>query len=180
MFHIAALKSLCPLFLSGDQSCSLVWCSPSRGVAVGLFCGVVIEQTDWSFCLRIHSCTHKYKKKPDTQMKLNTWLYFGACAWGNENTDLDNVSLWCMYGVCMYVFIWRVCLGRVQKVSSYDLKCLQELLPLLKATVSKSLVTFFVINAKVMILPSLRTKQFSRSRFHTPVLWSVLSWKETL
>lgn len=92
---------------------------------------------------------------------------------------LYNVPLWyiCVY---MYVFIWRLCLGRVQKVSSYDLKCLQEPLPFLKATVSKCLVTFFILNAKVMKLPSLRTKQFSWSRFHTPVLWSVLSWKETL
>lgn len=112
-------------------------------------------------------------------MELNTWLYFNACAWGNESTDLYNVPLWytCM---CMHVFTWRVCLGRVHKVSSYDLKCLQELLPLLKTIVSKSLVTFFIINAKVVKLPSLRTKQFSQSWFHTPALWSVLSWKETL
>lgn len=48
----------------------------------------------------------------------------------------------------MYVFIWRVCLDGVQKISSYDLKYLQELLPLLKATVSKSLVTFSIINVK--------------------------------
>lgn len=105
-------------------------------------------------------------------MELNTWLYFNARAWGNENKDLYNVPLWYVC-VCMYVFIWRVCLGRVQKVSSYDLKCLQKLLPFLKATVSECLVTFFIINAKVMKLPSLRPKQFSYFRFHTPVLWSV-------